>query len=579
MAAVSVLMEEESLLCGICLELLKEAVTIPCGHTFCLGCIQSCWCEAGDGGDRRCPHCRQSFAPAPHLHKNLILCKIVDDFASSRARVSISLAADGGKVSCDFCTGTKMGAAKSCSVCLVSYCELHLKPHRENAAFQHHSLTEPIGDLNQRRCPAHGKLLDLFCRTDQIFICSFCTTERHRNHQTVTVEEEVSKQKKQLAHEEVEVATQIQRTLAEIRNLQQTIDSITTAALNVESEITNKFMAMAEAIQETQREVIGLVEGEERASLSQADSIRNQLEEKCTQLRAREKQLKTLSLSSDQLRLIQESLAVNEATQSLEFPQLRRDIFVTIAHASEVVTELSVLVTGYLREAVNHGLKNRGTKGRKAEIAPGPLSLHVAPFHSDPVTREDFLRYAAKLTFDPNTANNYLSLSAGNRTVMECFPESGGYLEHPDRFDTLWHVLCAESLCAGKYYWEVCGQAGPRGFAANLGIAYGRINRKGADLSCSIGGNAVSWCLSVSPDGGRRQRFSARHRNKSFDIPRVACERIGLYLDWPAGTLAIYDVVAGAMTLIHRFRSVFTEPLFPAFGVYSKSSLTIQQLP
>uniref|UniRef100_A0A4W3GDR3 RING-type E3 ubiquitin transferase n=1 Tax=Callorhinchus milii TaxID=7868 RepID=A0A4W3GDR3_CALMI len=52
---------EESLLCGICLELLKEAVTIPCGHTFCLGCIQSCWCEAGDGGDRRCPHCRQRF--------------------------------------------------------------------------------------------------------------------------------------------------------------------------------------------------------------------------------------------------------------------------------------------------------------------------------------------------------------------------------------------------------------------------------------------------------------------------------------------------------------------------------------
>lgn len=93
------------------------------------------------------------------------------------------------EVLCDSCIGNKQKAVKSCLVCQASFCELHLKPHLEGAAFRDHQLLEPIGDFEARKCPLHGKTMELFCQTDQTCICYLCMFQEHKNHSTVTVEE------------------------------------------------------------------------------------------------------------------------------------------------------------------------------------------------------------------------------------------------------------------------------------------------------------------------------------------------------------------------------------------------------
>lgn len=93
------------------------------------------------------------------------------------------------EVLCDSCIGNKQKAVKSCLVCQASFCELHLKPHLEGAAFRDHPLLEPIGDFEARKCPLHGKTMELFCQMDQTCICYLCMFQEHKNHSTVTVEE------------------------------------------------------------------------------------------------------------------------------------------------------------------------------------------------------------------------------------------------------------------------------------------------------------------------------------------------------------------------------------------------------
>lgn len=108
-----------------------------------------------------------------------------------RADSSLLLRSKSGseEVLCDSCIGNKQKAVKSCLVCQASFCDLHLKPHLEGAAFRDHQLLEPIRDFEARKCPLHGKTMELFCQTDQTCICYLCMFQEHKNHSTVTVEE------------------------------------------------------------------------------------------------------------------------------------------------------------------------------------------------------------------------------------------------------------------------------------------------------------------------------------------------------------------------------------------------------
>lgn len=106
--------------------------------------------------------------------------------SSSRPRLNLE------EVLCDSCIDNKQKAVKSCLVCQASFCELHLKPHLEGAAFRDHQLLDPIKDFEARKCPIHGKTMELFCQTDQVCICYLCMFQEHKNHTTVTVEIEKS---------------------------------------------------------------------------------------------------------------------------------------------------------------------------------------------------------------------------------------------------------------------------------------------------------------------------------------------------------------------------------------------------
>ncbi|XP_039608964.1 tripartite motif-containing protein 16-like, partial [Polypterus senegalus] len=171
------------------------------------------------------------------------------------------------------------------------------------------------------------------------------------------------------------------------------------------------------------------------------------------------------------------------------------------------------------------------------------------------------------LTLDINTAYRLLHLSEGNKKVTREETETK-YPYHPERFDFWPQVLGREALTGTRCYWEVeCS-----GDVMEIGVAYKGLGRKGEGGECCLGYNDKSWCFRWS-----HSQYSVWHNKQKTVISAPYSPRIGVYLDWPAGSLSFYSV-SHTMTLLHRFNTSFTEPLYPGFYVDRHCSVKISHL-
>ncbi|XP_071397541.1 tripartite motif-containing protein 16-like protein [Centroberyx affinis] len=110
MAQRGIQLDEEKLCCSICLDLLKDPVTIPCGHSYCMSCIKSCWDEEDEKKIHSCPQFRQTFTPRPVLVKITMLAELVEELRKTglQAAPPDRCYAGPGDVACDVCTGRKL---------------------------------------------------------------------------------------------------------------------------------------------------------------------------------------------------------------------------------------------------------------------------------------------------------------------------------------------------------------------------------------------------------------------------------------------------------------------------------------
>uniref|UniRef100_A0A3Q3KJH8 RING-type domain-containing protein n=1 Tax=Monopterus albus TaxID=43700 RepID=A0A3Q3KJH8_MONAL len=53
MAVATISIEQDQFCCSVCLEILRDPVTIPCGHSYCLDCIEDYWNRPKEG--KMCP--------------------------------------------------------------------------------------------------------------------------------------------------------------------------------------------------------------------------------------------------------------------------------------------------------------------------------------------------------------------------------------------------------------------------------------------------------------------------------------------------------------------------------------------
>ena len=156
MAEANISVTERQFRCPICLDILKDPVSIPCGHTYCMACM-TCYWDQTDLGHYSCPQCREEFIPRPMLRRNTVLQEVVDKLKLNELATAPVLYLGGvGDVPCDFCpVQNKLKALKSCLVCLASFCELHILPHRDVGTLRRHKLVAAVESLAERLCAQH----------------------------------------------------------------------------------------------------------------------------------------------------------------------------------------------------------------------------------------------------------------------------------------------------------------------------------------------------------------------------------------------------------------------------------------
>ncbi|MCI4395663.1 hypothetical protein PGIGA_G00194630 [Pangasianodon gigas] len=476
MAEASISVDQDQFICPVCLDLLKDPVAIPCGHSFCKVCINGCWDQEDQKGVYSCPQCRDTFTPRPVLHRNNMLAEVVEKLKKT-----------------------------------------------ELQALKKHTLIEASAELQEKICSEHDEVLKIYCRTDQICICSLCMLDKHKGHDAVSVAAGRTENQRELKEEQMKSQQRIQEKQKKVQELKQAVNTIKLSAQTAVEDNEIIFTELISSMEKKRSEVTELIRAQEKAELSRAEQLLEQLEQEIADLQRRVTELEQLSHTHDHIHFLQ-------SFQSLCVSSGRDD-------------SSSITVHQHLSfDGVRNSLSD--LKKRLEEFCEEKFSK---------IPPQDF----CYLTLDPNTAHRYLILSEKNR-VVKYTERKKGYPDHPERFDYWWQVLCKESVCR-RCYWEVEWE-GDRGVA--ISVSYKGISRKGNGDGGAFALSSQSWSLECFSSS-----LSFWHNSIETELGVPSSSRIGVYVDHSAGTLSFYSV-SDTMKLLHRVHTTFTQPLYAGIGFY-----------
>ncbi|XP_051742139.1 tripartite motif-containing protein 16-like isoform X1 [Ctenopharyngodon idella] len=540
MAEARISVDQNEFMCPVCLDLLKDPVTIPCGHSYCKSCIICCWDQEDEKRVYSCPQCRQTFSPRPALGKNTILAEMVEKLKKTKPPGDCYVEA--GDVQCDVCTGRKHKAVKSCLVCQESYCQTHFDHHEEFHSRKPHKVIDATGRLQDMICRKHDKELEMYCITDQQCICVQCKEYEHKNHNTVSTAAQRTEKQKQLKETQIKIRQRIQQRQKDLQQLREAVESHKRSAQTAVEDSERIFTELIHSIERSRSEVTQRIRDQEKAAVSRAEGRLERLEQEINDLRRRDAELEQLSHTHDHIKFLQ-------SFQSLSAPP---------ESTGESNDPFSSLFSfDGMRESVRQ-LRDKLEDFCKGEIIK--ISDRVTFTNMNPKTKNDFLQYSHQLTLDLNTVHKRLCLSERNRVITNTDTVQP-YPDHPDRFDYYRQVLCRESVC-GRCYWEIEWS----GNSVRISVSYKSIGRKGQGYECAFGYNDQSWSLDCYSS-----KYSFIHNKIKTALPvKSISGKIGVYVDHSAGTLSFYSV-SDTMSLIHTVQTTFTQPLYLGFYVWSGS--------
>ncbi|XP_051036794.1 E3 ubiquitin-protein ligase TRIM47 isoform X2 [Phodopus roborovskii] len=564
--------------CPICLEPLREPVTLPCGHNFCLACLGALWPHrsaggtSGSGGPARCPLCQEPFPDGLQLRKNHTLSELLQ-LRQGSGPGPMSAPAPGPArgatpepsapsapptapepsapcapepwpaeepVRCDACPeGAALPAAVSCLSCLASFCSAHLAPHERSPALRGHRLVPPLRRLEESLCPRHLRPLESYCRVERVCLCETCAAQEHRGHELVPLEQERALQEAEQPKVLSAVEDRMDELGASIAQSRRTVALIKSAAVAERDRVNQMFAEATATLQSFQTEVLGFIEEGEASMLgrSQGD-LRRQEEQRSRLSRARHNLSQVPE--ADSVSFLQELLALRLALEEGCGPGPGPPRELSFTKSSQVVRALrDTLVSA----CASQWEQLRGLSADEADVeSQDPDSSNLLESEAP---RDYFLKFAYIVDLDSDTADKFLQLFGTKGVKRVLCPIN--YPESPTRFTHCEQVLGEGALDRGTYYWEVEIIEGwvsvgvmAEGFSPQEPYDRGRLGR-----------NAHSCCLQWNGRG-----FSVWFCGLEAPLPHHAFSpTVGVCLEYADHALAFYAVRDGKLSLLRRLKA------------------------
>ncbi|XP_056337212.1 E3 ubiquitin/ISG15 ligase TRIM25-like [Danio aesculapii] len=346
MAEGSVSWAKEQFSCSVCLDLLKDPVTIPCGHSYCMNCITDCWSQDEQRRVYSCPQCRQTFTQRPALNKNVVFAEMVEKLKTTTLQKAALSYAGPGDVECDVCSGRKYKAVISCLVCLESYCQTHFERHEEFHSGRH-KMTEATGQLKQMICSKHNKQLEIFCRTDQCCICYLCTMDEHRNHDTVAAVVERTEKQKSLEETQRMFQQSIQEKKKKLKELKEAVETHKSSAQTAVVDSERIFTELIQSIERRRSEVIQMIRDREKTEVSRSEGLLRKLEQEIEDLKRRNTELEQRLDSDDHIFFLQTLQSLPSPAESTDVSSIAvsslpsfDDVRISVSHLKEQLEAL-----------------------------------------------------------------------------------------------------------------------------------------------------------------------------------------------------------------------------------------------
>ncbi|XP_066188505.1 E3 ubiquitin-protein ligase RNF135 [Sylvia atricapilla] len=409
-----------------------------------------------------------------------------------------------------------------CPLCRRAFEPRHLRPNRELAALLGLLPRDIAEGLETEQGPAP-------------FAAAACHGRSSAAQTPGEQEEEIWESSKQ---QEITAET--------IHLLRKDLDKAKEYTSQIKSQIIKDFCCMKEYVERQERNTLVLIEQEQKAAQQKIEETIHQL----TDIKAQPSDI------SVRQRYGGSPSRINKII-------LDEKLNVVKSAVEDLKRKLETLLLENYAQQLPPPVQPADLYQEPSVSSSSPEAAAESP---EPANSSQFSQWAADVTFDPSRVHKHLALTAQNRRVVVS-SQLTTYQPSPKRF-CISQVMCSQGFSTGCHYWEVITEDSD-GWA--VGVAQEMIGKRD-----KLGRTEHSWCVEWL---GPKKQLSAWHKDQETLLHKDKPLKVGVFLELQKKTVSFYSIADQEM-LLHTFEVSVSNPLYPAFWLYtleSNGSLTLSQ--